>query len=207
MFNGLTEDRVKSIDWIHPHYALPDGTVRYSVHAYVVESQGHRIIVDTCIGNDKPRNNDALPRAFEQGRLSAGVNRHLIRHSAKRRYMDAAPISRPEGGSRERSRLWKVGVVFAIALGFIMAMLDVTVVNVALADVQPRSGFPKAKIWNGYCGFSTLITQISKIAEFSSSMTKLISQASGSSARKIRKKNLAKFFGEYNSHSGITLIV
>ena len=65
----------------------------------------------------------------------------------------------------------------------------------------------QAKIWNGYCGFSTLITQISKIAEFSSSMTKLISQASGSSARKIRKKNLAKFFGEYNSHSGITLIV
>ena len=58
MFNGLTEDRVKSIDWIHPHYALPDGTVRYSVHAYVVESQGHRIIVDTCIGNDKPRNNE-----------------------------------------------------------------------------------------------------------------------------------------------------
>jgi hypothetical protein len=58
MFNGLTEDRAKSIDWIHPHYALPDGTVRYSVHAYVVESQGHRIIVDTCIGNDKPRNNE-----------------------------------------------------------------------------------------------------------------------------------------------------
>ncbi len=58
MFNGLTEDRVKAIDWIHPHYALPDGTVRYSVHAYIVESQGHRIIVDTCIGNDKPRNNE-----------------------------------------------------------------------------------------------------------------------------------------------------
>jgi glyoxylase-like metal-dependent hydrolase (beta-lactamase superfamily II) len=28
------------------------------VHAYIVESQGHRIIVDTCIGNDKPRNNE-----------------------------------------------------------------------------------------------------------------------------------------------------
>jgi hypothetical protein len=31
MFNGLTEDRFKAIDWIHPRYALPDGTVRYSV--------------------------------------------------------------------------------------------------------------------------------------------------------------------------------
>ncbi|MET1047692.1 MAG: MBL fold metallo-hydrolase [Hyphomicrobium sp.] len=58
MFNGLTAERVKSVDWLHPHYALPDGTVRYSVHAYVVESQGHCIIVDTCIGNDKARANE-----------------------------------------------------------------------------------------------------------------------------------------------------
>jgi MFS transporter, DHA2 family, methylenomycin A resistance protein len=50
--------------------------------------------------------------------------------------MDAAKISRSEGESREPSRLWKVGVVFAVALGFIMAMLDVTVVNVALGDIQ-----------------------------------------------------------------------
>ena len=59
MFENLTEDRVKSIAWLHPHYANPEGMVRYSVQAYVVESQGKRIIVDTCIGNDKPRNNEA----------------------------------------------------------------------------------------------------------------------------------------------------
>ncbi len=62
MFVGLTEARVTSIDWIRPHYALPDGTVRYSVHAYIVESQGRRIIVDTCVGNDKSRNNEAWNR-------------------------------------------------------------------------------------------------------------------------------------------------
>src|SRR5260370_22652118 len=55
LFDGLTEDRVKSIGWLHPNYADPDGTLRISIHAYVVESQGRRIIVDTCIGNDKPR--------------------------------------------------------------------------------------------------------------------------------------------------------
>jgi hypothetical protein len=50
MFNGLTEDRFKAIDWIHPRYALPDGTVRYSVHAYIIESQGHRIIDRAGLG-------------------------------------------------------------------------------------------------------------------------------------------------------------
>ena len=38
--------------------------------------------------------------------------------------------------TQDSSRLWKVGVVFAVALGFVMAMLDVTVVNVALGDIQ-----------------------------------------------------------------------
>ena len=55
LFDGLTEDRVKSIGWLHPNYADPDGIIRISVHAYVIESQGRRIIVDTCVGNDKPR--------------------------------------------------------------------------------------------------------------------------------------------------------
>ena len=59
MFAGLTEERVKSVAWLHPHYADPDGTIRYAVQAYVIESQGRRIIVDTCVGNDKDRNNES----------------------------------------------------------------------------------------------------------------------------------------------------
>jgi glyoxylase-like metal-dependent hydrolase (beta-lactamase superfamily II) len=55
MFAGLTEERVKSVGWIHPHYADPDGTIRYAVQAYVVESGGYKIIVDTCVGNGKER--------------------------------------------------------------------------------------------------------------------------------------------------------
>ncbi|GGF35883.1 methylenomycin A resistance protein [Aliidongia dinghuensis] len=50
--------------------------------------------------------------------------------------MDAAHASQPEGMIPDGSRLWKVGVIFAVALGFVMAMLDVTVVNVALGDIQ-----------------------------------------------------------------------
>jgi glyoxylase-like metal-dependent hydrolase (beta-lactamase superfamily II) len=59
MFAGLTEDRVKSVAWLHPNYADPDGTIRYPVQAYIIESQGRRIIVDTCVGNDKDRNNES----------------------------------------------------------------------------------------------------------------------------------------------------
>ena len=44
--------------------------------------------------------------------------------------------------TQDSSRLWKVGVVFAVALGFVMAMLDVTVVNVALGDIQREFASP-----------------------------------------------------------------
>ena len=44
--------------------------------------------------------------------------------------------------TQDSSRLWKVGVIFAVALGFVMAMLDVTVVNVALGDIQREFNSP-----------------------------------------------------------------
>jgi glyoxylase-like metal-dependent hydrolase (beta-lactamase superfamily II) len=39
--------------WCKPQFALDDGQVRLSIHALVIESEGRRIIVDTCVGNDK----------------------------------------------------------------------------------------------------------------------------------------------------------
>ena len=50
--------------------------------------------------------------------------------------MDATHTSRQEGMTQDSSRLWRVGVIFAVALGFVMAMLDVTVVTFALGDIQ-----------------------------------------------------------------------
>ena len=66
MFTGLTEERVRSIKWLHPHYATEDGNIRFSLHTYVIESDGKTIIVDTCMGNDKDRafegwNRQSLP--------------------------------------------------------------------------------------------------------------------------------------------------
>lgn len=48
-------ESVARIAWLRPHFADADGLVRMSVHALVVESDGRRILVDTCVGNDKPR--------------------------------------------------------------------------------------------------------------------------------------------------------
>jgi len=42
-------------EWLRPHFADESGRVRMSIHAYMVESDGKRIIVDTCLGNDKQR--------------------------------------------------------------------------------------------------------------------------------------------------------
>ena len=39
--------------WLQPHFVNERGEALMSVHAFVVESQGRRIVVDTCIGNDK----------------------------------------------------------------------------------------------------------------------------------------------------------
>jgi glyoxylase-like metal-dependent hydrolase (beta-lactamase superfamily II) len=47
---------VRALHWLCPHYADPEGTLKMSIHAFIIESEGRRIIVDTCVGNDKPRN-------------------------------------------------------------------------------------------------------------------------------------------------------
>ena len=46
---------VKKYSWLKPHFANEDGKLFASVHAFIIESQGRRIIVDTCVGNDKNR--------------------------------------------------------------------------------------------------------------------------------------------------------
>ncbi len=48
-----TPDAVKDIEWLKPHFVTEEGVLIASVHALVVETPDRRIIVDTCIGNDK----------------------------------------------------------------------------------------------------------------------------------------------------------
>jgi glyoxylase-like metal-dependent hydrolase (beta-lactamase superfamily II) len=50
-----TREVVREIPWLVPHFADEEGRLKMSVHALVVETPSKRIIVDTCIGNDKQR--------------------------------------------------------------------------------------------------------------------------------------------------------
>ena len=48
-------DAVKEIGWLRPHFATDEGHMRVAIQALLIETPTKRIIVDTCIGNDKPR--------------------------------------------------------------------------------------------------------------------------------------------------------
>ena len=50
-----TPELIREIGWLQPHFADENGRLRVSVHALVVETPSKRIVVDTCIGNDKQR--------------------------------------------------------------------------------------------------------------------------------------------------------
>ncbi len=48
-----TPEVVRPIAWLQPHFADENGRLRMSIHSFVVETPGRRIVVDTCLGNDK----------------------------------------------------------------------------------------------------------------------------------------------------------
>ena len=50
-----TPEAVRTHRWLHPHFMDDTGRLRMSVHALVIDTPTRRIVVDTCIGNDKER--------------------------------------------------------------------------------------------------------------------------------------------------------
>ena len=49
-----TVENLAQIEWLGP-FRAPSGHALASVHTLVIEVGERRILVDTCIGNDKPR--------------------------------------------------------------------------------------------------------------------------------------------------------
>ena len=49
--NNDLADVAKHENWLKPHFITDDGMFHLSVHAFVVESEGQTIMVDTCLGN------------------------------------------------------------------------------------------------------------------------------------------------------------
>ncbi|HEY8288658.1 MAG TPA: MBL fold metallo-hydrolase [Acetobacteraceae bacterium] len=53
LFPQVTPELIKPITWLQPHFADENGRLRMSIHTFLVETPAHRIVVDTCLGNDK----------------------------------------------------------------------------------------------------------------------------------------------------------
>jgi glyoxylase-like metal-dependent hydrolase (beta-lactamase superfamily II) len=77
-------------EWLEQYLTQGDGCLRLSVHSFVVETPTNRIIVDTCLGNDKQNrlvpywNNrqgaflaDLADAGFPAGSIDTVVNTHL----------------------------------------------------------------------------------------------------------------------------------
>ena len=75
LLRDATAEALKTSPWLFPHFAKEDGTLVASVQALLVEAPGMRLVVDTCIGNDKPRNltgGNPLATPFLQHLADAG---------------------------------------------------------------------------------------------------------------------------------------
>ena len=70
-----TREACLTLDWLRPHFMDAEGNLVMSVHALVVDTGSRRIIVDTCIGNDKERSIPTwshLQTSFLQDLTAAG---------------------------------------------------------------------------------------------------------------------------------------
>ena len=54
-----TPDIIADEDWLRPDFADAEGVVRVDSHSFALEAGGLRVLVDTGIGNGKPRANPA----------------------------------------------------------------------------------------------------------------------------------------------------
>src|SRR3984893_8657193 len=81
--NGTAENVKKERDWLYPAFSDENGNLRLAIQALVIESQGKRIIVDTCIGNEKVRSNpewNKLQLPFLQDLQKIGCSRQSRHH-------------------------------------------------------------------------------------------------------------------------------
>jgi glyoxylase-like metal-dependent hydrolase (beta-lactamase superfamily II) len=50
-----TPEALRQMPWLYPQFVTEDGAMVLSIHALLVDAPGMKLVVDTCIGNDKAR--------------------------------------------------------------------------------------------------------------------------------------------------------
>ena len=81
LFHHATPADVLAQAWLQPHFADGDGSLLGAIHALVIDTGTRRIVVDTCVGNDKVRANRAwhqLQGRFLEDLAAAGYPRESI---------------------------------------------------------------------------------------------------------------------------------
>jgi glyoxylase-like metal-dependent hydrolase (beta-lactamase superfamily II) len=77
-----TPEAILPIGWLQPDFADENGRLKMSIHALVVETSSRRIIVDTCLGNDKENRRiptwNNLQTSFLADLSAAGYARETI---------------------------------------------------------------------------------------------------------------------------------
>ncbi|MEO6040839.1 MAG: MBL fold metallo-hydrolase [Croceibacterium sp.] len=76
-----TAEEVIAMDWLHPHYATPDGRQRMNFQGFVVQAPGRVIVVDSCIGAGRTRDFEVfcdLPEGFLEDLESLGITREQV---------------------------------------------------------------------------------------------------------------------------------
>jgi glyoxylase-like metal-dependent hydrolase (beta-lactamase superfamily II) len=77
-----TPEVILPIEWLRPDFADERGRLKMSIHALVVETPSRRIVVDTCLGNDKENRRiptwNKLQTSFLADLAAAGYPRETI---------------------------------------------------------------------------------------------------------------------------------
>jgi len=76
-----TPEALLKMPWLYPNFVTPEGHLRLSIHALLVEAPGLKLVVDTCVGNDRPRAitaNQALQTEFLSDLAAAGWQRESV---------------------------------------------------------------------------------------------------------------------------------
>ena len=79
--SDATPEEVIALDWLHPHYATPEGQQRMNFQGFVVQAGGRNIVVDSCIGAGRTRDFDVfcnLPEGFLEDLESLGLTREQV---------------------------------------------------------------------------------------------------------------------------------
>jgi glyoxylase-like metal-dependent hydrolase (beta-lactamase superfamily II) len=81
MLPDARPEQVLPIGWLRPHFIDAEGRLISSIFSLLVEAGGRRLVIDTCLGNDKQR---AVPQwharqgAFLEDLARAGFHREAV---------------------------------------------------------------------------------------------------------------------------------